>query len=64
MSYKCLIADEVHPNIKKLLEAINIDFSYRPDITREQIIDSISGYDGLIIRSNTAVDAALLTHAD
>ena len=63
MSYKCLIADVVHPNIKNLLEAIDVEFSYEPDITREQIIKSIAGYDGLIIRSKTIVDAELLTHA-
>jgi D-3-phosphoglycerate dehydrogenase len=64
MSYKCLIADVVHPNIKNLLAGINVDYTYQPDISRTEIIHSLAGYDGLIIRSKTRVDAELLEHAD
>jgi D-3-phosphoglycerate dehydrogenase / 2-oxoglutarate reductase len=60
MSVRCLIVDVLHESIGPLLKAINIDYDYRPDITREEIKEIIANYDGLIIRSKTRVDEDLL----
>ena len=57
---KCLIVDSMHPSIFPLLEEAQWQYDYKPDITREEISSILSGYDGLIIRSKTFVDRALL----
>lgn len=60
MSVRCLIVDVLHDSIGPLLKAINVDYDYRPDITREEIKQVIANYDGLIIRSKTRVDEDLI----
>ena len=60
MSGKCLIVDRLHESIHTLLEQRGIYFDYKPDITREEIKNILSAYDGLIIRTKTRVDADLL----
>lgn len=64
MTVKCLIVDVLHPSIHTMLTEINVEYDYLPDITREEIINKLPGYDGLIIRSKTRVDAELLARAD
>lgn len=64
MSFRCLIVDKHHESIGPLLTAINIDYDYRPEITRNEIIDILPNYDGLFIRSKTRVDAALIKGAN
>lgn len=63
ITYKCLIADQMHPSIIPSLEELGFEVSYRPEITRQELISQISEYSGLVIRSKTAVDAALLQNA-
>lgn len=57
---KCFIIDEMYPNITELLQDIGIDPVYKPDITREQIMEEIDDYEGLIVRSKTPIDSELL----
>ena len=57
---KCLIADPMHESIFPLLENIGWQYTYKPEITREEIQSTHSGYQGLIIRSKTRVDRDLL----
>ena len=64
MSFRCLIVDKHHESIGPLLTAINIDYDYRPEITRNEIINILPNYDGLFIRSKTRVDAALIKGAN
>ena len=64
MPIKCLIVDVLHPSIHTMLTDIGVDYDYQPDITREEIIEKLSGYEGLIIRSKTRVDTELLANAD
>jgi D-3-phosphoglycerate dehydrogenase / 2-oxoglutarate reductase len=61
MPIRCLIVDHMHENIGPLLKAIDVEYDYLPNITREEIKKVISSYDGLIIRSKTRVDEDLLT---
>ncbi len=58
-----LIADEMHLSLMPMLEKIGYKTDYQPKITRNEIIENIGNYDGLIIRSKTFVDAELLTNA-
>ena len=60
MSFRCLIVDVLHDSIGPMLKAINIEYDYRPDITREEIKAVLANYDGLIIRSKTRVDEDLI----
>ncbi|HYG03462.1 MAG TPA: NAD(P)-dependent oxidoreductase [Chryseosolibacter sp.] len=57
---KCLIVDVMHPSIFPLLEDAQWQFDYQPEMGREEIQKSLPNYQGLIIRSKTFVDRALL----
>lgn len=63
MPYQVLIADELHPSIFEMLEQIGVKYNYSPQITRAEIIDKLSVYEGLIIRSKTKIDSELLQNA-
>lgn len=58
-----LIADEMHLSIMPMLESIGYIADYKPQIKRQEIIDIIGNYEGLIIRSKTFVDEELLQNA-
>lgn len=58
-----LIADEMHLSIMPMLEKIGYVPDYKPSIKRQEIIDIIGNYEGLIIRSKTFVDEELLQNA-
>lgn len=60
---KVLIIDEMHPSIIPLLEMEGFEVDYVPDIKRDQILEVVAAYTGLIIRSKTPMDSALLAHA-
>jgi D-3-phosphoglycerate dehydrogenase len=58
-----LIADEMHPSLFEMLEQHNWQYSYQPAITRSEIIEQLSSYEGLIIRSKTPLDKPVLEKA-
>ncbi|GGF20288.1 NAD(P)-dependent oxidoreductase [Echinicola rosea] len=58
-----LIIDEMHASITPLLEAKGFKVNYSPKITREEIEEIIGDYEGLIIRSKTPMDKALMEKA-
>lgn len=60
---KILLIDEMHLSIVKMLEKENHEVTYSPKITREEILQIIPEYHGLIIRSKTPMDRELLEHA-
>ena len=51
-----LIIDEVHPLLTNGLLELGIRVDYRPDIKRAEILEIISEYSGLVVRSKTPVD--------
>lgn len=53
----------MHESIIPMLESIGHQVTYSPDIKREEIIQSIEPFDGLIIRSKTPMDRDLLQYA-
>jgi D-3-phosphoglycerate dehydrogenase / 2-oxoglutarate reductase len=61
---KVLIADDVHASLFGLLQQSGFAYHYEPAISRQQLIDCIANYDGLIIRSKTSIDAAILNQAN
>jgi D-3-phosphoglycerate dehydrogenase len=60
---RCLIIDDMHESIHALLQSAGCQPDYQPHITREQILPILPEYEGLIVRSKTPIDAALLQHA-
>jgi len=57
---KILIIDQMHESIVPLLEEKGYEVHYRPDIDREGILQILSDYEGLVIRSKTPIDRDLL----
>ena len=64
MKPRCLVVDKMHPSITNLLKDIGVEPDYRPDVTRDEIIEIIKEYEGLIIRSKTKVDELLISNAE
>lgn len=60
---KVLIVDQMHESILGLLEKYGFEATYAPKITREEIFEQISSYEGVIIRSKTPLDRELLERA-
>lgn len=64
MSKKVLIVCKVLPEFLHGLREAGFDVDYRPGLSRENILEEIVPYDGLVIRSKQVVDKALLDRAD
>lgn len=60
---KILIIDEMHPSIMEMLGKLGHEVAYLPNITRTEILESVSKFEGLIIRSKTPMDRELLEKA-
>ncbi len=60
---RCLVADKMHESIISMLESAGYTPAYRPNITRSEILDVISEFDGLIIRSKTEINAEIIEKA-
>jgi D-3-phosphoglycerate dehydrogenase / 2-oxoglutarate reductase len=60
---RILIADEMHLSLMPMLESIGLKPDYQPLIKRDDIIEILKNYEGLIIRSKTKVDKELLSHS-
>lgn len=60
----CLIIDLMHESITPLLKEIGWKADYRPKITRAEIINIISRYEGLIVRSKTSIDREIIDRAE
>lgn len=63
MKNTCLIIDKMHDSIIPLLKDIGITPDYRPDIQREEILEIIGYYEGIIVRSKTQIDQELIAKA-
>lgn len=50
----------MHPSIEDLLQAQDIRCDYRPDIGRAEILEIIPNYEGLMVRSKTAIDEEII----
>ncbi|MGY5150541.1 MAG: D-2-hydroxyacid dehydrogenase [Candidatus Nitrosopumilus sp. bin_68KS] len=59
-----LICDEVDPILNKILDDNGLKVSYEPEITPEQIIEKISNYNIVIVRSRTTITKEMIDKAD
>ncbi len=60
MLKKCLVVDPMHESLFALMAAEGWEVDYNPTITRAEIMQTHTGYQGMIIRSKTKVDYSLL----
>ncbi|QSE96983.1 NAD(P)-dependent oxidoreductase [Fulvivirga lutea] len=61
---KFLIIDEMHDSIVPLLKSIGIEPHYDPKITKEEIVQTIGNYHGLVVRSKLFIDKEILESAN
>ncbi len=59
-----LICDEVDPILNKVLEDNGLKVSYEPTITPEQIVEKISDFNIVIVRSRTTITKEMIDKAD
>ena len=59
-----LICDEVDPILNKILTDNGLKISYEPEITPDQILEKISNFNIVIIRSRTTITKAMIDKAD
>ena len=57
---KILISDAMHPSIVPILTELGFDVHYFPEISRSEILEILHNYVGLLIRSKTHVNKALI----
>ena len=59
-----LICDVVDPILNKILVDNGLKVSYEPEITPEQILEKISGFNIIIVRSRTTITKEMIEKAD
>ncbi len=59
-----LICDEVDPILNKVLQDNGLKVSYEPTITPEQIVEKISDFNIVIVRSRTTITKEMIDKAD
>jgi len=59
-----LICDEVDPILNKILEDNGLNVSYEPEITSEQILEKISIFNIVIVRSRTTITKEMIDKAE
>ncbi|MFB5624521.1 MAG: D-2-hydroxyacid dehydrogenase [Nitrosopumilus sp.] len=59
-----LICDEVDPILNKILIDNGLNVSYEPEITPEQILEKISTFNIIIVRSRTTITKEMIDKAD
>lgn len=60
---KVLIIDDMHESISELLSNAGYEPHYRPEIVRSEILEVAGQYEGMIVRSKTAIDRELMEKA-
>ena len=60
---KILITDEVHPLLVDNLKHEGFEVHYRPQITAEEVLETIHDYEGLIVNSKVYAGKELLSRA-
>jgi D-3-phosphoglycerate dehydrogenase len=60
---KVLVCDPVAPETRDALLNAGIEVDNRPDITAEELLRDVAGYDGLVVRSRTRVPADVIDAA-
>ncbi len=59
-----LVCDEVDPVLSKILKENGLKISYEPEITPEQILEKISDFNIVIVRSRTTITKEMIDKAE
>lgn len=59
-----LICDEVDPILNKVLVDNGLKVSYEPEITKEQVLEKISNFNIVIVRSRTTITKEMIDKAE
>lgn len=59
-----LVCDEVDPVLVKILKDNGLQVTYEPEITAEQILEKISEYNIVIVRSRTTITSEMINKAN
>jgi len=57
---KILISDSVDEKCTEILKSAGFDVNYKTDLSKNELLETISYYNALIVRSSTQVDAELI----
>ena len=60
---KVLISDKISESCIKIFKANNIEVDYKPGLSHFELLNIISKYNGLAIRSSTKVTSEILEKA-
>ncbi len=60
---KVLIVDEMHESIVHMPEELGLEVDYFPNIALSEVLEKVSDYEGLIIRSKFIIDENFLQNA-
>ncbi len=60
---KILVSDPISEEALEMLKRSGIDYSYSPEISADQLLSEIGGYDALIVRSRTKVTKQVIAKA-
>jgi D-3-phosphoglycerate dehydrogenase len=63
MNQSVLICDQVAPILNEILQKNGLKISYEPEITPEQIMEKISNFDIVIVRSRTKITKEMIDRA-
>ena len=63
VSKRVLVCDEVDPILPKILRENGMEVDYTPDITPGQLVQSVYGYDTIIVRSRTTLTSHIIQRA-
>jgi len=63
MPKSVLIVDEMHPSIVPLLQKAGFEAVYSPAITKDEVMQVIGGYSGIVVRSKFVLDKEFFDRA-
>ncbi len=61
---KVLVCDPVSDAALRIFNESGVEVSYKPEITREELLSTVKDYEVLVVRSRTKVDAEVITRAE
>ncbi len=61
MQPKILITDKMHESLVPMLQELGYQVDNEPKITREEIINKLPDYMGIVVRSKTEIDKSLMS---
>jgi len=64
LNQSVLICDQVNPILKEVLEKNGLKVTYEPEITPEQIAETIGNFEVVVVRSRTKMTRELIANAD